>query len=249
MIYVMADLHGNMRRFQSVLKQIDLQPEDTLYILGDVIDRHPDGIEILKAIMQMSNVKMLLGNHEYMMLNCLDPQCPRVFWDNPRSLWYQNGGKVTMRAFRQESEESRKAIIAYLRSLPLSFDLVVNGTSYKLVHGCPVEWAGRTHSYYDYEEEFAVWERIDPATAFEEDYTIVFGHTPTAYYDYQDILSIWYSPKLIGIDCGCGYPDDPDDPVYPIGRLACLRLDDMREFYSEEIMPTNIEVEEGQTEN
>ena len=44
MTYVMSDIHGNMRRFDSVMKQIDLQPEDTLYVLGDVIDRYPDGI-------------------------------------------------------------------------------------------------------------------------------------------------------------------------------------------------------------
>ncbi|MEA5050658.1 MAG: hypothetical protein VB021_04200 [Oscillospiraceae bacterium] len=30
---------------------------------------------------------------------------------------------------------------------------------------------------------------------------------------------------MAGIDCGSGYPD--------VGRLACLRLDDMKEFYSE----------------
>ena len=29
---------------------------------------------------------------------------------------------------------------------------------------------------------------------------------------------------MIGIDCGCAYLD---------GRLGCLRLDDMQEFYSE----------------
>ena len=42
MTYVMSDIHGNMRRFNSVMEQFNLQPEDTLYILGDVIDRHPD---------------------------------------------------------------------------------------------------------------------------------------------------------------------------------------------------------------
>lgn len=44
----MSDIHGNRRRFESVMKQIDLQPEDTLYVLGDVIDRYPDGIRILR---------------------------------------------------------------------------------------------------------------------------------------------------------------------------------------------------------
>jgi serine/threonine protein phosphatase 1 len=46
MIYVMSDIHGQKRRFDSVMKQINLQPEDTLYVLGDVIDRNPDGIKI-----------------------------------------------------------------------------------------------------------------------------------------------------------------------------------------------------------
>ena len=41
MIYVLSDVHGNERRFNSIMKQIDLQPQDTLYILGDVVDRNP----------------------------------------------------------------------------------------------------------------------------------------------------------------------------------------------------------------
>ena len=40
MIYVLSDIHGNERRFRSILEQIDLQPSDTLWVLGDVIDRH-----------------------------------------------------------------------------------------------------------------------------------------------------------------------------------------------------------------
>ena len=61
MTYVVSDIHGNLPQFRSILKQIRLQPGDTLYILGDVIDRHPDGIRILRMIMGMPNAKMLLG--------------------------------------------------------------------------------------------------------------------------------------------------------------------------------------------
>ena len=50
MTYVLSDIHGNSRRFQSILSQIDLQPEDTLYILGDIIDRFPDGGRLLRQI-------------------------------------------------------------------------------------------------------------------------------------------------------------------------------------------------------
>ena len=55
MIYVLSDIHGNQRRFASIMGQINLQPEDTLYVLGDVIDRHPGGIRILRRLMAMPN--------------------------------------------------------------------------------------------------------------------------------------------------------------------------------------------------
>ena len=98
MIYVMSDIHGNMRRFNSIMQQIQLQPEDTLYVLGDVVDRHYDGVRILRKLMSMPNVKMLLGNHEHMMLRALNE--PYEVGDTPnleecRFLWYRNGGNVT----------------------------------------------------------------------------------------------------------------------------------------------------------
>ena len=65
-VYVMSDVHGLKDRYDRMIEYI--HEEDTLYILGDVIDRGPDGIVILQDAMQRSNVKMLMGNHEYMML-------------------------------------------------------------------------------------------------------------------------------------------------------------------------------------
>ena len=75
-----------------------LQPEDTLYVLGDVIDRYPQGVRILRQIMAMENVKMLLGNHEYMMLRALGRPCDDNV-DDGRAVahWYRNGGGVTHR--------------------------------------------------------------------------------------------------------------------------------------------------------
>ena len=78
------------------MKQINLQPEDTLYVLGDVIDRNPDGIKILRQIMAMPNAKMLLGNHELMMMNALyypspeDEEWPEYYYERKQSLWYRN---------------------------------------------------------------------------------------------------------------------------------------------------------------
>lgn len=233
MIYVMSDIHGNMRRFRSVMDQIRLQPEDTLYILGDVIDRHPYGVELLQEIMAMPNVKMLLGNHEYMMLNVVAPKgdfCPDY---SPRERWYDNHGRATRRAFNKLPQEERWAIVQYLRDLPLNIDVEVNGVQYKLVHAAPIEWY--SEQLYDSLEEFAVWERL-PERIRDTDYVMIQGHTPTMFFQYGNPLSIWYGKNRIDLDCGSGFDDGftRHRTFRPAGRLACLRLDDMKEFYSEE---------------
>ena len=96
MTYVMSDIHGHLQRFESIMDQIKLGEGDHLFVLGDVIDRHPHGISILLQLMAMLNVKMLLGNHEYMMLRALGRPYDG-YADNGTALdhWYRNGGKVT----------------------------------------------------------------------------------------------------------------------------------------------------------
>ena len=44
MHYVLSDIHGNSAAFDAILALIDMREGDRLYILGDVVDRGPDGI-------------------------------------------------------------------------------------------------------------------------------------------------------------------------------------------------------------
>ena len=229
MIYILSDIHGHARRFDAVLRRIDLQPEDTLYVLGDVIDRNPDGIRILRRIMAMPNARMLLGNHEYMLLRALgqpyDDNC-----DNGSALdhWYRNGGKVTHEELNALPPEEQTAVLEYLHSLPLHFDLELKGQRYKLVHGGPAECFHQEPRDPKYRNpiHYAVWKRWDPVETWPEGYTMIFGHTPTRYYRDVTPMEVWYHRGHISIDCGCAYPS-------PGGRLACLRLDDGMVFYSE----------------
>lgn len=106
MIYVMSDIHGSRRRFDAVMEQIKLTDEDTLYILGDVIDRGEHGVELLQRIRAAKNMRMILGNHEYMMLCLLragyDPADRTQ--EQRREHWYRNGGDVTHRDIKKLSE-------------------------------------------------------------------------------------------------------------------------------------------------
>ena len=91
--YAMADIHGNKKLFDAVMKQIGLQPDDTLYVLGDVIDRYDDGIRILRRLMTMPNVRMIRGNHEQMMLDAIGTsgECTPVDGESMKR-WINNGG-------------------------------------------------------------------------------------------------------------------------------------------------------------
>lgn len=238
MIYVLSDIHGNQRRFDSIMGQINLQAEDTLYVLGDVIDRHPDGLRILRRIMAMPNAKMILGNHEYMMLRALG-----LPYDNEETNewirrwavdhWYRNGGKVTHDHWKHLRKTLRGEITDYLRALPLNWDITVNGIHYKLVHGAPVESYDCDPKYKD-AIYFAVWKRLGTEDAVVENAVVIFGHTPTKYYQDNVPMEVWQGDQRIGIDCGSGYPEEEAHPNSKYGRLACLRLDDGAVFYSEE---------------
>jgi len=239
---MLSDPHGNFRRFRSVRDKIPLGAEDHLVVSGDAIDRHKDGIDLLREIAGAENITMLLGNHEYMMLNALTPEGEKLPWkrDDPereRLIWFLNGGKPTYDAYMRLSQVEQKELREFLVSLPINLDISVNGVSFKLVHAAPVElYQGRYGHSDKYRDAtaFAVWHRFDDFTYIPEDYIMVFGHTPTLYYQSDRTLSVFWGDGVIGIDCGSGFDDLPSESNPFQGRLCCLRLNDMQVFYSDE---------------
>ncbi len=71
LIYVISDLHGCYEKYLQMLEKIAFSSSDSLYILGDVVDRGDDGIKILQDMMKRRNVIPIMGNHERMALNIL----------------------------------------------------------------------------------------------------------------------------------------------------------------------------------
>ena len=53
------------------------------------------------------------------------------------------------------------------------------------------------------------------------------GHTPTAFLTgrMDEDFRIWHGEGILDLDCGCGSRNNPHR------RLACLRLEDLAEFY------------------
>lgn len=224
--YVMGDIHGEADRFHAMLEKIHLSEEDTLILLGDVIDRGPEGIALLLEIMEMPNVIMLLGNHEYMMLQYLNPEATGI----EIRRWNKNGNASTLAAYLKQKGKVQQKIFAYLRSLPTHLDIEVAGKRFYMVHGFPGD------SVHD-----EVWTR--PTMESENpipDCRLIIGHTKVLSMiqpeekriahamdlEYKhEHLKILHTTGFTNMDCGSGYD-------MPIKALACIRLEDMVEYYA-----------------
>ena len=65
MNYCISDIHGYYDLFCRLLDKIKFGSGDKLYVLGDMIDKGPEGIRLAKLLFSMPNVFCIAGNHEY----------------------------------------------------------------------------------------------------------------------------------------------------------------------------------------
>lgn len=231
--YVMGDIHGEYGAFMDLLEQIQLKGTDTLYVLGDILDRGPHPIKVLLKLMEMPNVICLVGNHELMALECLeflmkeitDVSIEEIDSETLNNLvtWQYNGSKTTIDEFRSLSREMQQEVLYFIKEFSIYEEVSVNGKDYLLVHGgLGNYWPGKDIDEYSLKE--LIWDRAEYDITYFEDVYVVTGHTPT-----QEIIGnprpgyIYQKNNHIAMDCGCNRPD---------GRLAALCLDTGEEFYA-----------------
>ena len=231
MIYAISDIHGCYDKYKKLLKKIHFGLDDTLYVLGDVIDRGPDGFKIMLDMAQRPNVVNLMGNHEAMALDAL----PRIlnaveengeivlFEDDADAveLWFYNGGEYSLADFLWLNENQSQTVLEYMSNMPLYKEVEVGGRQFALVHG-GLENFSPSRPLSDYAPNEVLWCRPEEDTAYFSDRYVVFGHTPVQLLKPDAPAKIYRKDNLIDIDCGC---------VFPNGRIGCLCLDTLEEVY------------------
>lgn len=242
--YVISDIHGEYQKLMKLLKKISFDDSDTLYLLGDIVDRGKFGLKILQYAMLKPNIVPIIGNHEYMSLQSLRWLSSEITEENIAKLseefllgfqeWLNVGGQATVDEFRILSKSEQEDILEYLNEFNLYEEITINDRNFVLVH------AGldnsETHKHLDdYGLHEMIFNKPFYFMKYFDDKYLITGHTPTRYIREEELNlpsgtvdnsgnkydKIYKTNNHIAIDCGCSYG----------GLLGAIRLDDFQEFY------------------
>ena len=231
--YVISDIHGQYNKFIAMLDAINLRDSDTLYVLGDILDRGPHPIKVLLKLMEMPNAICLVGNHEYMAAECLsflmrevtDRSLDELDYKTLDNLvtWQYNGAKTTIDEFRALSAEMQAEVIDFIKDMSIYEELTVGGKEYLLVHAGLGNFEP-AKDILDYSLHDLVWKQADYSRKYFDDKIVITGHTPTQFIKGNPKPGFIYrNNNHLAIDCGA-YLED--------GRLAAVCLETGEEFYT-----------------
>lgn len=172
--YACSDLHGLYPLWEQIKDYCD--ETDTIYFLGDAIDRGPDGIKILLEMLYDPRIIFLKGNHE----SFLEESGEELLEDHyPFSirLWEQNGGWKSIDDFSKLDKRVGKWLFKKIKALPLTAEYV-NKKGQKIL----LSHAGY-HPMCDPKERDYLWDREhiylpwSDSEEYKETY-VIHGHTP-----------------------------------------------------------------------
>jgi serine/threonine protein phosphatase 1 len=227
--FAIGDIHGCLKTLTRLLEYgIQLTRDDTLYAVGDFIDRGPDSRGVLdyisKLIKDGFRIKPVRGNHEEMLLESLTD--PGIIMS-----WIYNGAESTLQSFglnpgiiltSDTVHEIPKKYVSQLEKLPYFIEL----DDYLIVH------AGFNFFIDDplTDTHAMIWSRqmqYDPKKVNQR--TVIHGHTPISV---DEIKALIDDPDtgLINIDGGCVYTDYDD-----LGNLVAIDLDTRELFIQKNI--------------
>jgi len=222
-----------------MLKKINFSDEDTLYVLGDVLDRGDKVVEVLHDMSMRGNVFPIMGNHEYAASTILgqvlvlmqeitnesieqleETEIDVIKFAEDVNEWNKIGGDSTIQGFRNLPAEEREYLLEYLEEFSLYETVSVGGRKYFLTHsGLPFDMTAKNLDDYD-AWDFATAE-IDYNRQYFKDAILITGHLPTFIIDEAYRGKIYRKNNNINIDTGAVFGD----------TLACLCLDTDEEFY------------------
>lgn len=111
-ILAIGDIHGCNTALDTLLGQMQVQPDDTVVLLGDIVDRGPGTRQVVERLLELReqcSLHFIRGNHEQMLLGVLDGE-----YDISR--WLAFGGQEVLDSYELPIEELPAKHVAFLQS-------------------------------------------------------------------------------------------------------------------------------------
>ena len=212
--FAITDIHGCLKTFKALLKTIDLKKTDTLFLLGDYVDRGPSPQGVVRLIRELiSNgydVVCLMGNHEENLVEKFSTNT--MIWERLGGRGFKKKDvdpKGTWNGWRIEEIE----FLAGLKRFHVTDRFI-------FVHaGLNFEW---NDPFKDTDAMLRIRHWHD-ATNYEwlGNRIIVHGHTAIKKNEIEELCSKIRYKKVMNIDCSCAY-NIPNESF-----LCALNLDDL----------------------
>lgn len=129
-IAVISDIHGNMQALEAVLADIKSENCDKIFCLGDIAMAGPEPVKVTELIKKMSespDFEIIQGNTDEMIGNYspdLDAQIKSAF-------------PVMGEALENDVKIMPKELRDFLKKLPKTKEIEIEGVKILLVHGSP----------------------------------------------------------------------------------------------------------------
>ena len=179
-VYATSDWHGNLAVAEKVFEF--LQPNDTLYFLGDCADRGNEGVMLAQMLLDDPRVKFIKGNHEIFMEEGLNDMI-NIGYPRDMNLWVYNGGYPTIEELSKMTDNEMRMLRAQLKQLPQTLiynnrdgkDIILNHCGYtpSFANGNEFYIPAGFSPCWDRSHFFEYWDDAH----FPNTY-VVHGHTP-----------------------------------------------------------------------
>jgi serine/threonine protein phosphatase 1 len=113
---VIGDIHGGLKALIQVLQKAEIKQNDILIFLGDYVDgwsESPGVLDYLIALSEQQKCIFIRGNHDELLLDWLENRHENI----KEELWFKHGGKATVDAYLNVSNETKQKHITFLKSL------------------------------------------------------------------------------------------------------------------------------------
>lgn len=159
---IVGDIHGCYYTFNQLLTHWKRE-EETLILVGDLIDRGQYSAEVVLKAMELTqaydNCIILKGNHEAELI--------QYILEGNNENWTHQGGEETLVQFAQKGIE-HQAILSWLVERPLCYEM----THFIVTHAGITE---TEHPFLEAEDDSVLWNR-KPLKALGK--LQIHGHTP-----------------------------------------------------------------------